>query len=251
MTDTVDPRVLNKTRDECRDALHDLCDVQVRSVWREDGTVTRHQGLSLLDQLRDEVANSSSRGGRRRSSHTSPLAVDALDLWNEIGAGMTMLVSEFDAAPDGQGIEAGLRAVVAAGGMSTDLEALLGLRGFLRAWTNSIRTLLDPPKRVPLWGHPCPVEGCGEKTVWRVDESDNELKRTAALQVSFEEMWSDEKRCHELVAKDACCLACDEPWSRPQLLFLARLLGRDFTGVDLSVLGLVDGESEETGEPAA
>jgi hypothetical protein len=222
--------------EEVRDALHDLCDVQVRSVWREDGTVTRHEGLSLLDQLRDEVANSSSRGGRRRSSNSSPLAVDALDLWNTIGAGMTELCSEFDAHSEAPGIEAGLRATVAAAGGSTDLEALLGLRAFLRAWVNSIRTLLDPPKRVPLWGHACPVDVCGERTVWRVDESDGELKRAAALEAALAENTRG-----DLEVTEVRCLACAEPWPRAKLYFLARLLGCELPGV----------ENEETGEPAA
>lgn len=233
MNAPVDARLLHKTREEVRDALHDLCDVQLRSVWREDGTVTRHKGLSLLDQLRDEVANSSNRGGRRKSSNSSPIGVDALDLWNTIGAGMTMLCEEFDTHPEQPGLEAGLRAVVSVAGASTDLEALLGLRGFLRAWVNSVRTLLDPPKRVPLWGHSCPVEGCGEKTVWRVDDSDGELKRAAALEAVLEE-----NQRGELEVVEVRCLACAEPWSRSKLYFLARLLG------------CVLPEAEE-GEPAA
>lgn len=241
---TTDPRLLRKTMDEVRDALDELCDEQKRTVWREDGTITRHTAPSLLDQLRDEVANSSNRGGRRRTSTTSPVAVDALDLWNSVCDGALYLAASTGAHLDGGGAEYIIRASVTAVGTSTDLEAMLGVRNYLRAWTNSIRTLLDPPKRVPLWGHACPLETCGEQTVWREDESDGgEKKRTAALEASFEDT---PKGVEVEVIR---CLACSEEWPRAKVLFLALLMGRDLAGIDWDNADLPDVDAE--GEPAA
>lgn len=249
---TSDPRLLHKVVEDCRDALSDLCDPLKRTIMREDINpttgrvrgytgVTRHVGLSLLEQLRDEVANSSNRGGRRKSSSSSPVGVDALDLWNTIATGALFLAAQTGAHIDGVDTEHVLRASVAATSLLADLEAALGVRLALQGWVKSIRTLLDPPKRVPLWTQACPVEDCGEETVWRLDESDGEVKRTAALEVSFAE-----DTLGQVVAKEARCLACGAEWGRQSLLFLARLLGRDFTGVDLSLFGV-----EDEGEPAA
>jgi hypothetical protein len=231
-----DPRLLHKVMEDARDALHDLCDPPKRSVWREDGTLTRHTADSLLAQLRDEVANSSNRGGRRRSSNSSPVGVDALDLWNTIATGALFLAAQTGAHLDGVEVEHVLRASVAAAGVLTDVEAVLGVRNALEGWLKAIRTLLDPPKRVSLWGQACPMETCGNTTVWRQDESDGEVKRTAALEIVLEE-----DQLGARVAKECRCLACNEVWPRNRLLFLARLLGSDVSG-----LGGV-----EEGEPAA
>lgn len=233
---TADPRLLHKAMEDTRQALTDLCDPLKRAVWREDGTLTRHHAVSLLKQLREEVANSSSRGGRRKSSNSSPVGVDALDLWNEIGKGSVKLVELTGAHLDGFSPEYAIRMSVAAVGQSTDLEAVLGVRNALEAWVKAIRILLDPPKRIPLWGRECPVEVCGEVTVWRRDDSDGEVKRTAALEVAMEE-----KQVGKLVARECRCLACGEVWPRSRLVELAESMG-------LFVPGLV---GVDEGEPAA
>jgi hypothetical protein len=61
MTD--DTRLLIKAREDIRFALRDLCDPLQRTIWREDGTLTRHHAVSLLKQLREEVAGSGGRAG--------------------------------------------------------------------------------------------------------------------------------------------------------------------------------------------
>lgn len=236
MTST-DPRLLRKVIDDTRDALKDLCDPPRRTIMREDidpdtglvrgfTGVTHHHGASLLEQLRDEVANSSNRGGRRRSSNSSPVGVDALDLWNAVNVGALFLAAQTGAHLDGVDPEHVIRQSVAAAGVSTDVEAVLGVRNALQGWVKAIRTLLDPPKRVPLWGQACPVETCGRVEVWRLDESDGEVKRSAALEVAF-----TEDQTGSLVVRDCRCLGCGEEWPRNRLMFLARLLGRD-VGVD-------------------
>lgn len=242
----VDPRALHKAVDDMRHALKDLCDPTRRSYIRErwnptretweldTGNVTRHEAPALLALLRQEVANSSNRGGRRRTSHSSPVGVDALDLWNNITSGALVLAAQTGAHIDGADPDHVLRASTAAAGGSTDLELVWGVKLALQGWVRAIRTLLDPPKRVPLWGATCPVPTCHTPTVFRLDESDGETKRTAALEVVLEE-----DQYGEMKAVSCRCLSCGEEWPRARLWFLARLLGRDLVGVD------------EEGNPAA
>jgi len=224
---TADARLLRQAIDDTRHALADLCDPLKRAVWREDGTLTRHHNVSLLKQLREEVANSSSRGGRRRTSNSSPLGVDALDLWTAIQAGALLLARETgaDVAPGDP--EQAIRESVAAVAVSTDLPAVWGVRNTLEGWTKAIRLLLDPPRKVPIWGKACPVEGCGEVTVWRRDESDGEVKRTAALEIGMAE-----GRSGTLEARECRCLACGEVWPRDRLLELAEAMGLAIPGLE-------------------
>jgi hypothetical protein len=233
---TTDTRLLLRARDDARHALKDLCDPLKRAVWREDGTLTRHHAVSLLKQLREEVAGSGGRPGGPRRSAPIPVAVDALDLWNSIEAGAVFLAAQTGAHLDSSDTEHALRQSVAAAGGLTDVEAVLGVRNALEAWVKAIKTLLDPPKRVSLWGKACPLSACGEKTVWRRDERDNEVKRTAALEVAMEE-----DRSGSLVAKECRCLACNEVWPRDKLMALAEAMGLYVPGVS----GL------EEGAPAA
>jgi hypothetical protein len=224
---TVDTRLLLRARDDSRTALRDLCDPLQRAVWREDGTLTRHHAVSLLKQLREEVANSSSRGGRRKSSSSSPVGVDALDLWNQIEAGAVFLAAQTGAHLEDSSTEHAIRQAVAVAGGLTDVEAVLGVRNALEAWVKAIRALLDPPKRISLWGKACPVESCGETTVWRRDESDGEVKRAAALEVTMEE-----NQVGTLTAKECRCLACNTVWPRNRLMELAEQMGLFVPGLD-------------------
>lgn len=227
MSVTADARMLNQARDDTRYALADLCDPLKRAVWREDGTLTRHHAVSLLKQLREEVANSSSRGGRRKTSNASPLGVDALDLWSAIQAGARKLAEETGAQLESLDPEHAIRRAVAAVATSTDLNAAWGVRNTLEGWVKAIRILLDPPKRIPLWGKACPVDGCGEVTVWRRDESDGEVKRTASLVIGM-----DEDRSGTLKATQCECLACGEVWPHDRLLDLADAMGLAIPGLE-------------------
>lgn len=231
MTAPVDARLLRKAADETRQALADLCDPLKRSVWREDGTLTRHHAVSLLKQLREEVAGSGGRVGGPRRSAPVPVAVEALDLWNTITSeAVKTLARQTGAHLEQEGPEHAIRQSVAAVTASTDLLAVWGVRNTLEGWTKAIRTLLYPSKRIPLWGKSCPVEGCGERTVWRRDESDGEVKRTAALEIGM-----DEDGSGSLAAKECRCLACAEVWPRDRLLELAESMG-------LLIPGVIEGE---------
>lgn len=68
MTTPVDPRVLNRTREETRDALHDLVDPIVRAFLTDTMEMSRRQAPSLLDQLREAVAT-----GREREPRAAAL----------------------------------------------------------------------------------------------------------------------------------------------------------------------------------
>lgn len=225
MTD--DTRLLIRAREDIRYALRDLCDPLQRAIVRLDGTLTRHHAVSLLKQLREEVAGSGGRVGGPRRSAPIPVAVDALDLWNSVVTGTRLMATATNAHIEQDGPEHAIRQSVAATGGCTDLETLWGLRNTLDGWVKAIRTLLYPSKRVPLWGHPCPVEECGESTVWRRDESDGELKRTAALEIGM-----DENQSGTLAATEARCLACNETWPRDRLLELADAMGLAIPGVE-------------------
>ena len=227
MTTTAELRALLKVRDDIRFALTDLCDPLKRTIWREDGTLTRHHAVSLLKQLREEVGNSSGRSGGLRRAAPVPIAVEALDLWDSVVAGARLMANTTGAHLEQDGPEHAIRQSVAAAAGITDLEALWGIRNCLEGWVKAIRALLCPAKRVPLWGHPCPVEGCGEVTVWRRDESDGETKRTAALEIGM-----DENQSATLAVKEARCLACGEVWPRDRLLELADQMGLAIPGVE-------------------
>ena len=227
MTTTAELRMLLKVRDDIRFALADLCDPLKRSVWREDGTLTRHHAVSLLKQLREEVAGGGGRPGGPRRSAPIPIAVDALDLWGAVVEGARVMAKTMETQLEQPGPEHAIRQAVAAASASTDLEALWGMRNTLETWVKQIRALLYPSKRVPLWGKACPAEACGESTVWRRDETDGETKRTAALEIGM-----DENQSGTLAATEARCLACGEVWPRDRLLELAEAMGLAIPGLE-------------------
>jgi hypothetical protein len=220
-----DPRLLHQARDDVRYALKELCDPLRRTVWREDGTLTTHHAVSLLKQLREEVGNSGGRSGGIRRAAPIPVAVEALDLWNSVLAGAHLMAEETGATLTEPGPEHAIRRAVAEAGGCTDLEVLWGIRNMLDGWAKSIKALLHPTRRIPLWGKSCPE--CWEVTVWRRDESDGEAKRTAALEIGM-----DENQSGTLAATEARCLGCGAVWPRSRLLELAEAMGLAIPGVE-------------------
>lgn len=222
---TQDVRVLRTACDETRDALGDLCDPLKQRFLMPTMGVTEYISPSLLEQLRDAVATGRERGGRG-ASIPLPISTDAHDLLVKIGRQTMWLLGETGARPAGAGIEENLRSVVnTVTSTAMDLEAVLGVRNFLRSWATSIRNLLDPPKRISLWGYHCPEPKCEAEEVWRLDESDGETKRTAPLEVAFTETNGDP------AIRDVHCLACGKEWPPNQLLWLGKLLGCEIAGV--------------------
>lgn len=202
-----DQRTLRQLQDDTRKALAELVDPIRRGQWRDDGTVSQHTAPSLLDQLREEVGNSSNRGARRKSTPI-PISADAVDLLNTIGAGTIYLVAQADAVPEGISIEAGLRAVVAKAGQWTELEPIAGVKYALTGWVKAIRLLLDPPRRLHI-AKPCPR--CNRLMVWRRDEAIGEDVQQHVLSID--------------PATGCDCLHCGAHWPPEQFEFLASLLG--------------------------
>lgn len=215
----VDTRLLRKAIDDTRQHMADLINPQIRSYPREkvdsetgavlgiDG-MTRHPAPSLLQQLRRAVESSTSRGGGPSKHAPIPISADAHDLLTSITARTAKMVQEWQARPDSTTVEGRLRAVVSAAGLSTDLEAVLGVCHALAKWVHAIRGLLDPPKRLYL-AAPCPQ--CDTSMVRRHDQATDEDVQQPALQVD---------------GKEGCtCLACGAHWPPSHFEHLAGVLG--------------------------
>jgi hypothetical protein len=205
---TTDVRSLHKALDEMRVALADLVDPVQRGFLEGDLKVKQRVAPSLLNQLRSQVGNSSGRGGAPGKTAPIPINADALDLLNTIAWGTDDLVRLADVAPEVASVEGRLKAVAAAAGGWTDLEAVHGVRLALSGWVRAIRTLLDPPKRLYL-AAPCPR--CERSMVWRRDESIGEDVQQPALQVDGIE--------------GCTCLACGAHWPPTLFEHLASVLG--------------------------
>lgn len=213
-----DARTLRKAIDDARQHLVDLINPQIRSYPRErvDGNgvvlgidgMTKHEGPSLLNQLRHAVASSTSRGGGPAKHAPIPISADAHDLLTSITAGATNLVTYWQAHPDSSTVEDRLRAVVCEVGQSTDLAAVHNARLVLGGWVRAIRGLLDPPKRLYL-AAPCPR--CGASMVRRRDDTTGENVQQPALQVDG--------------AEGCTCLSCGAHWSPSYFEHLASVLG--------------------------
>lgn len=199
-------RTLRDVQDEARAALRELCDSARRPEMRDDGRVTAHEEPSLLEQLRDAVSSSTSRGTRGRGT-AIPVSADALDLLAKIEAGAIRLAT-YAQVTVWSGIEPRLRAVVARAGQWTDIDAVAGVKLTLQGWVKAIRLLLDPPRRLHIAGA-CPR--CDKAVVWRYDETLGEDLQHPALAVD------PDTGCD--------CLACGAHWEPNQFLFLANLLG--------------------------
>lgn len=214
-----DPRLLRQAIDDTRAHLAELINPQVRSYIRDkidpgSGAVigiagtTRHPVPSLLQQLRRAVASTQSSGGGPGKAAPIPISADAYDLLTDITARVALLVELWQAPRDHSTVEDRLRAVVNIAGMSTDLEAVYGLRLALAKWVARIRDLFDPPKRLYL-AAPCPR--CEVSMVWRRDDRLGEDVQQPALQVDG--------------TTGCTCLSCGAHWDPTLFEHLASVLG--------------------------
>jgi hypothetical protein len=197
MISTVEMRLTRELREHAREAVAEIIGQPSYVQYDDDHRIVRvHKGQSLLDQLDTAKRAGLERvGGHSPLRSLSPLCVAALDLYQEIEAewrtpGAT-LPQSFRALPIDQSNADTLRALV------------VGLRSI----AGSIRTLLDPPRRLHL-AVACPA--CGVRTVFRPDES-GELVQRAALTVDG--------------IAGCSCLSCLTVWPPERLEFLANVLG--------------------------
>ena len=131
-------------------AVHELVSTHERTVGELTG-----QEPGLLQQLQRAIA-SDTAGADRASGRTtgSPLNVNALSLWDDIFRN----VSEFwpgrgdikqSTTPLPQRLRLWTSVVAGTENEPHLLEMCLH-------WARQIRELLEPPKRIPLWGAKCP-----------------------------------------------------------------------------------------------
>jgi hypothetical protein len=197
MINTIEMRVIRELRDDARAAVAVIIEPPTYVQYDDDHRILAvHKGASLLDQLDAAKRSGLKRvGGHSALSSLSPLCVAAWDLYEEIdhewrAPGMT-LEHSFRTLPIDQ----------------SNAETLRLLIKGLRSVDCSIRTLLDPPRRLHLAAS-CPA--CRVRTTFLPDET-GELVQSAALIVD---------------GTDGCtCLACGEVWPPDRLELLAAVLG--------------------------
>ncbi|MER5388361.1 hypothetical protein [Saccharopolyspora sp. NPDC002686] len=205
---TEDPRQLRHLQDQIRSVARELTATGERAVLRDDGTVTRHQVPSLLEQLRGATATGSEAsrtgGGRGTPLPVSPAAVDLLTEIEQDAADLHIKALVHDRLTP----EDRIRALVEIVGRWTDVRAVWTALGFLRRWTTQIQTLLDPPRQLHV-AAACPA--CEARMVWRADPDTGEEVQTPALIVD---------------GRIGCtCLACGHVWAPANLEHLAAVLG--------------------------
>jgi hypothetical protein len=199
---TVTVRELHRAQAQARAVAAELVDPDVREQPRDDGTVTRHIGPSLLAQLRAAVATGSESGRVVRSRAGLPmvLCAAALDLVHEIESETALWWPREHAA------EARIRAVTAAAGRWTDMDLVARLVAQMRSWAAAIRAYLDPPRRLHI-AAACPA--CDVRMVHRRDDT-GAMVLVPVLQVDGD--------------TGCVCLACRHHWPTTHLELLARAL---------------------------
>jgi hypothetical protein len=168
----------------------------------DDGSSIRVTGASLLDQLYEAIATGSEKGkGGAFFGSKMPISVAAMDLWQE--------VCRFIGARTLEGCIHQLKAMAFWVDAMTDVDALAKEVAEVQSITLSIRSLLDPPRRLHVAAE-CPA--CHVRMVFRRDET-GELVQVATL---------------TLDGSNGCtCLNCGANWKPNQLEFLAGVLGCD------------------------
>lgn len=201
---TVDMREYRRLCDDLRVAEKALCAPLVTTFPRDDGTVTVHSALSLLNQLRAEVANSSDRGGTGRNPRSLPLSDGAFDLLTDIGSWARYYCSRGS-------IEARIRhGVDLAASTVSDNQVAREMTRYLRQWEAAIHELINPPRR---WHVAAPCPECRASTVLRYDTGRAQWVQHPALSVDPDE--------------GCVCLACGTVWPPSHLELLAAVLGCD------------------------
>lgn len=197
MISTIEMRLTRELRDLAREVVIEIIGQPSYVQYSDDHQIVRvHKGQSLLEQLETAKRAGLERvGGHSPLRSLSPLCVAALDLYEEIdrewrSPGMK-LTQSFRALPIDQ----------------SNSDTLRRLISGLRSVAGSIRSLLDPPRRLHL-AVACPA--CGVRTVFRPDES-GELVQRAALTVDG--------------TAGCSCLSCLTVWPPERLEFLANVLG--------------------------
>jgi hypothetical protein len=195
------------------DAISKLIDPKPETRHLEDGHIKIEWLDSRYQQLCDEIPGS--RGNKARLPASSPpLCIDAAELKHEIDTAAAVwepkpLIDASQSDPPAIAVIR-LRAVDGRAWRPQDVRHIDGITATITAWCEAIQQLLNP---TPKWTLPSPCPACGTKTVYRIN-SGGESVRQAALTVGPE-------GCN--------CLKCHTLWSPDRFIFLAKVLGYEFT----------------------
>lgn len=219
---TNDPRTLRRLHDELRTLAATLTDKTERTYIRDDRSVTRHQGPSLLKQLRDAVGTGteSGRAGRGRGIPL-PIDVTATDMLAQIEADVIHLHLEA-LKRDGYTTEDRIKALVRIATRWAEPDAVGAAVNHLRKLAAEITNLLDPPRR-PHFAAPCPA--CDTRMVKRLDPATGDIVQIPALSYDPD--------------RGAVCLnkQCGHVWPHGNLELLAKVIGCDPIREDLEAAG--------------
>lgn len=184
--------------------VHELVSSHERTV----GDLTGQEPALLLQLQRAIASDTSGAYGGGSTRTGAPIDPSALALWDEIRG----CIGEFwpgrgDLRQATTPVPQRLRMWVSAvAGTPNEIHLL----EMCEHWIHRIRDLLEPPKRVPLWGVNCPA--CGHNKVWAPNQYGESALAPAILVHASESPIRAE------------CLACEEHWK----------------GTDLSNLGAAD-----------
>ncbi|TVT52128.1 hypothetical protein FNH05_13390 [Amycolatopsis rhizosphaerae] len=204
-------------REQLRGTLHEIIDPEIVQRLDDNGDVVGYSRLpSLLDRLEGSIRDKLSKlpGGTSGFKAKLPIHVEAFDLYRDVR-------EAWGSAP-----RAALRALMNECPEWTDDEFIANQLAEARALRDSIRSVLEPSKRIHLRdGHgraaECPM--CHARMIGRTDAS-GERVQTPALVVDM--------------AAGCVCLACGETWAPERFEELA---------------AAIDGSTTqgETGEPSS
>lgn len=217
-----DPRTIRRLHDELRTVAATLIDKTERTYMRDDQTITRHEGPSLLEQLRDAVGTGSENGraGRGRGVPI-PIDVTATDMLAQIEADIIHLHLEA-LKRDGYTVEDRIKALVGIATRWAEPDAVGAATSHLRKIAVEITNLLDPPRQIHV-AAPCPA--CNIRMVKRLDPATGDIVQVPAL--SYDP------------ARGAVCLnkQCGHVWPHGNLELLAKVIGCDPIRDDLEQAG--------------
>lgn len=163
---------------------------------------------ALLDQLREAVTPGA-EAGSKGSGVPAPVAVNALDLLNDITATATEYWSLFTQTHTVHGsLDDRIRSW-AANVRGHREDAIQTAEWITGEWVQRINDLFDPPKMQQVKGN-CP--DCGARYTYT--QQDGETVRTPALQVTVREGGQSYAECGD----------CGAYWSRGQMHLLAEVV---------------------------
>lgn len=172
-------------------------------------------GLSLLEQIRDDVQHNSGSSGRFVPASKPPLWVDGADLLariehqtrQDLARDSLTSLQRIDARQLGLARQLTTWASLAGRWRARRPSHLLAMAGTAARWLDEAQELVNPTRR---WTHPGKCPECGTAIVYR--RSDDEVVRNPALQVDPDTL-------------TVVCLACRARWrGQQQLLMLGQVL---------------------------